>query len=88
MLHTLVSKLDRLMPFDTASAHCDIPCKIYDPSTAQLATLTIIRLMDLINEIKEKSALSLADQAQLARLVAQKRKSCSAGKRRSAYHLG
>lgn len=29
-------------------AHCDIPCGIYDPHTAQLAVLTIVRMMDLI----------------------------------------
>tara|TARA_B100001057_G_scaffold314904_1_gene314969 strand:+ start:386 stop:898 length:513 start_codon:yes stop_codon:yes gene_type:complete len=31
-------------------AHCDIPCKIYDPSTAQIAALTVIRMVDIIEE--------------------------------------
>ena len=51
-------------------AHCDIPCKIYDPSTAQYATLSVIRLLDLINELPNN--LTVAQQAQLARLVDQK----------------
>tara|TARA_B100000767_G_C19678423_1_gene498451 strand:+ start:469 stop:939 length:471 start_codon:yes stop_codon:yes gene_type:complete len=51
-------------------AHCDIPCKIYDPSTAQYAALSVIRLLDLINELPE--ALNTAQQAQLTRLVDQK----------------
>ena len=51
-------------------AHCDIPCKIYDPGTAQYATLSVIRLLDLINELPD--SLSIAQQAQLARLVDQK----------------
>ena len=51
-------------------AHCDIPCKIYDPGTAQYAALSVIRLLDLINELPD--TLTLAQQAQLARLVDQK----------------
>lgn len=50
MLHPLIEKLDKKLDLDTASAHCDIPCKIYDPSTAQIAALTIVRMVDLINE--------------------------------------
>lgn len=72
MLHQLMGRLDRAISFNTASAHCDIPCKIYDPSGAQIAVLTIIRMMDLIQELADKGTLSIADQAQLARLVAQK----------------
>lgn len=72
MLHKLMQGLDKTLSFDAASAHCDIPCKIYDPATAQIATLTIIRMMDLIAELGEKDSLSIADQAQLTRLVVQK----------------
>lgn len=72
MLYTLFSKVDKYIKFPKASAHCDIPCKIYDPAVAQLNTLTVIRLLDLIQELNDKDQLSLADHAQLARLVAQK----------------
>lgn len=72
MIHNILSKLDRRMTFKTASAHCDIPCKIYDPSTAHIAALTVIRMMDMIAELKEKETLSVDDHAQLGRLVAQK----------------
>ena len=72
MLHSIVSKIDKKVGFETASAHCDIPCKIYDPSTAQIAALTIVRLVDLLLEIDQKSELSLNDKAQFARLVAEK----------------
>lgn len=72
MLHNFLSKLDSKLNFETASAHCDIPCKIYDPATAQIAALTVIRLLDLIQELSAKGTLTLADHAQLARLVAQK----------------
>lgn len=72
MLHTLLKHLDKSQKFESASAHCDVPCGIYDPSTAQIAVLTAIRLLDLIAELAEKDSLSIADQAKLGRLVAQK----------------
>ena len=72
MIHTIFKKIDQIMSFEVASAHCDIPCKIYDPSGAQVAALSVIRFMDLIAEIGAKDSLTIADQAQLARLVAEK----------------
>lgn len=72
MLHRLLSSLDRYRPFSVASAHCDIPCGIYDPHTALINALTVVRVLDLIQALSEKATLTLADQAQLARLVAEK----------------
>jgi nickel superoxide dismutase len=72
MLFNLVNKLDQKLNFSTASAHCDIPCKIYDPISAQIAVLTMIRMVDLLNEITEKSNLTANDQAQFSRLLNQK----------------
>lgn len=56
----------------TARAHCDVPCGIYDPISAQLAAVTVVRIYDLLAEMAEHDTLSMADQAQLSRLVAQK----------------
>jgi nickel superoxide dismutase len=72
MFYNLINKLDEKFNFSTVSAHCDIPCKIYDPITAQLAVLTMIRMVDLLNELNEKDQLSVNDHAQLYRLVDQK----------------
>lgn len=72
MLHSLFKRFDQLSPFNQASAHCDIPCKIYDPAVAQINALTVIRMMDLIAELDQKETLSLSDQALLTRLVTQK----------------
>ena len=72
MIHSLLSRIDQKLGFQTASAHCDIPCKIYDPSTAQIAALTIVRLVDLLLELDAKDELSLNDKAQLSRLVSEK----------------
>ncbi|MDR3345917.1 MAG: superoxide dismutase, Ni [Campylobacteraceae bacterium] len=35
----------------TAEAHCDVPCGIYDPIIAQIAALSVIRMVDLINAL-------------------------------------
>lgn len=72
MIYKILAKLDRKKPFDTASAHCDIPCKIYDPITAQLAVLTMIRMVDLLDELSSKDALSFEQQATFNRLVNEK----------------
>ena len=72
MLNTLLTSLHRHIPFDKASAHCDIPCKIYDPISAQLAALSVIRFVDLLNELSEKENLSFADHAQFSRLIREK----------------
>ncbi|MDQ3811795.1 MAG: superoxide dismutase, Ni [Chloroflexota bacterium] len=40
--------LDRLAPPSIAYAHCDIPCGIYDPHAAQIAALTVVRMVQLM----------------------------------------
>ncbi|BFT29073.1 superoxide dismutase, Ni [Alteromonas sp. D210916BOD_24] len=72
MIHRLLSKIDARRPFNTASAHCDIPCKIYDPFSAQLAALSVIRFVDLLDEIAAKDTHTFADQAQISRLIGEK----------------
>ncbi len=48
--------MNRLLPAEEASAHCDIPCGIYDPHPAQIAAQTVIRMNQLIQELKPLSA--------------------------------
>ena len=55
MIHQLVSVLDKQFGFEEAQAHCDIPCGIYDPITAQLAAVTVVRMIDLIAEWEGKT---------------------------------
>ena len=38
------------MKTDEVFAHCDIPCKIYDPIVIQVAALSVVRILDIINE--------------------------------------
>jgi nickel superoxide dismutase len=44
--------VDRISPPETVSAHCDIPCGIYDPHLAQIAALTVVRMNQLINDLQ------------------------------------
>jgi nickel superoxide dismutase len=53
MLFQWIEKLDQVFGFEKARAHCDIPCGIYDPHQAQVAALTVIRMIDLMNDLKQ-----------------------------------
>ena len=45
--------LSKVLPIDIAYAHCDIPCKIYDPYAAQVAAHSVIRMTQMIEEMPE-----------------------------------
>jgi nickel superoxide dismutase len=53
MLFKALKTLDRLFGFQQAQAHCDIPCGIYDPHMAQIGALTVVRMIDLMMEMKQ-----------------------------------
>jgi len=53
MIKNIIKKADEILSFETASAHCDIPCGIYDPITAQIAAMTVARMTDTIVELEE-----------------------------------
>ena len=56
---------------EKVEAHCDIPCKIYDPAIAQVAALSVVRLIDLLHEI-DPSDSTLKSEAHKSRLVIEK----------------
>jgi nickel superoxide dismutase len=73
MVYGILESLDRLFGVEKAKAHCDIPCGIYDPIVAQIAALTVIRMIDLMQDLEKKSTGQ--DQAfhnSMARYVAVK----------------
>lgn len=73
LIHRLLRRLDRHVGLPVAQAHCDIPCRIYDPISAQLAALTVVRLVDMIQDLLTHHPQPAgADLAQFMRLVAQK----------------
>ena len=51
LLRNAVVILDKLGLVKEAFAHCDIPCGIYDPHLAQMAAHTVIRMVNLIEEL-------------------------------------
>src|SRR3989338_959812 len=55
VLYKFLNILEKINPSSEASAHCDIPCGIYDPHHAQVAALTVVRMVNLINELKVSS---------------------------------
>jgi len=71
MLHTLISKFDDKL--DTASAHCDIPCGIYDPQPALYHALSVVRQMDILLAI-DTSDMNVGTCMQIARNTAEKEK--------------
>jgi nickel superoxide dismutase len=54
MIHRFLEILDRRFGIERAKAHCDVPCGIYDPIVAQIAALTVVRMIDLMNELQNK----------------------------------
>lgn len=67
------NSLDKFLGIESVSAHCDIPCGIYDPGPALIAALSVARIMDIM---AEKSANnpepSLAYLNTISRLVMRK----------------
>lgn len=82
MVHRILSSLDRVIGFRKASAHCDIPCGIYDPHQAQVAALTVIRMVDLIADAnKAEPADKVEYQNSMGRYIAVKEEHAELAKR-------
>src|SRR5512146_1250333 len=73
MLYGILKGLDRLTKFEKASAHCDIPCGIYDPHLSEVAALTVVRMIDLMSELaKDPKPQDLTYANNMARYIAVK----------------
>ena len=53
LVDRVLKTFDRVAPPSVAHAHCDIPCGIYDPHAAQIAALTTIRMVQLIQALQQ-----------------------------------
>ncbi len=60
-MYNVIAKLDSLVQFEHVKAHCDVPCGIYDPSTAQIAALTVVRMVDLMNDLEGQTPQKKVD---------------------------
>ena len=47
----LLDNLIKFLPSKPVFAHCDIPCGIYDPHTAQLAAKTVLTMVQKIKDL-------------------------------------
>lgn len=65
--YSLLQYADKLGIIPSASAHCDIPCGIYDTGPALIAAVSVVRMMDIMHEAAEKED---ADSVGLANLLA------------------
>lgn len=45
----------KILPTRIAYAHCDIPCGIYDPRAAQVAAQTVLKMVQLINDLPKEN---------------------------------
>ncbi len=73
MIYKLFEALDRKFGVEEAKAHCDIPCGIYDPHAAQVAALTVVRMIDLMEAYqKDHPNMDLNYVMQMSRYTATK----------------
>ncbi len=71
-MKSLLNKIDSKLSFERASAHCDVPCGIYDPISAQIAALTVVRMVDLLLDQEKGEGANIEVRNKMARLVANK----------------
>lgn len=70
MLHTLLSKFDDHI--DAASAHCDIPCGIYDARIVTYYAVSALRQIDILLSLKDKGLSETGFAMQVTRNTAKK----------------
>jgi len=81
-IHDHLSRLNTKAGFPEVKAHCDIPCKIYDPAIALISTLSVIRLIDIIKETQSSAdKTSESYQNTMARSIQRKEEECENLKR-------
>jgi nickel superoxide dismutase len=74
MKNIIYSLLFKTLPAQSAFAHCDIPCGIYDPHNAQVAAHSVIRMTQMIDDLDVSSENPPFDErkriiSQIARLT-------------------
>lgn len=51
-MNTFLKSLFNTLPSQTVYAHCDIPCGIYDPTSAQTAAKTVLVMVQKLKALK------------------------------------
>lgn len=55
MRNFILSFLIKLLPTKVVYAHCDVPCGIYDPKSAQIAAATVFKMVELIQGLPSEN---------------------------------
>ncbi len=58
---SIKSTFERLLPVRYASAHCDIPCGIYDPISAKIAAQTVQKMVLRIGALEPSADAAYAN---------------------------
>jgi nickel superoxide dismutase len=75
---SLISLIEKISPARIGYAHCDIPCGIYDPHQAQIAALSVVRMVQLIEGLDDSN--STENQNKFSRFIAVKEESAEQAK--------
>lgn len=54
MKRSFLRLLSNLLPVQTAYAHCDLPCGVYDPVQARIEALSILNIVKKYQESKDE----------------------------------
>ena len=54
LIDRAIATVQGRLPAEDASAHCDIPCGIYDPHNLQVAAHTVIRMVQLLEGLPDQ----------------------------------
>lgn len=70
MLHELLDTIAADKATDV-EAHCDVPCAIYDPAPVLIASLTVVRMIDIMEELEgHKPDSNIAYNNTMSRAIA------------------
>ena len=72
MLNNLISKFNNSL--DSVSAHCDIPCGIYDARTVMYHAVSTLRQIDILLSLEDKGLSQTSFAMQVSRNTAEKEK--------------
>jgi len=50
-MHKILSFINKIFPVQTAYAHCDVPCGIYETNTATTAARTVAKMTEKIMQL-------------------------------------
>ncbi len=67
-MKALLNVLTDILPQDEISAHCDVPCGIYDPKPAQIAAATVAKMVEKIEALPSENQ-SIDDKNNFVRMV-------------------